>query len=171
MYQPAATHKHDKGVFRNTSVGWAGQMKIFDVKLFWPPFASRKTFWLCPLRSWKILYSWNRFVQCCVYLLVQISYRQWKQNQSFTGSTDPNCALWDYGRTWLGDTDDYTAEVIPHGQTLYGIYPHPLYTFDSAHLGLYYHIGIAGLVVWYLGSGAQGPGINTWLGHSRLGLD
>ena len=32
-------------------------------------------------------------------------------------------------------------------------------------------VGIAGLVVWYLASGAQGPQINTWLGHSRLGLD
>ena len=30
-------------------------------------------------------------------------------------------------------------------------------------------IGIAGLVVWYLASGAQGPRINTRLGHSRLG--
>ena len=29
--------------------------------------------------------------------------------------------------------------------------------------------GIAGLVVWYLASGAQGPKINTRLGHSRLG--
>ena len=29
--------------------------------------------------------------------------------------------------------------------------------------------GIAGLVVWYLASGAQGPRINTRLGHSRLG--
>ena len=37
---------------------------------------------------------------------------------------------------------------------------------------LYCHlIGIAGLVVWYLASGAQGPRINTWLGYSRLGLD
>ena len=31
-------------------------------------------------------------------------------------------------------------------------------------------IGIAGLVVWYLASGAQSPRINTWLGHLRLGL-
>ena len=30
-------------------------------------------------------------------------------------------------------------------------------------------IGIACLVVWYLASGAQGPRINTRLGHSRLG--
>ena len=29
--------------------------------------------------------------------------------------------------------------------------------------------GIAGLVVWYLASGAQGSRINTRLGHSRLG--
>ena len=28
---------------------------------------------------------------------------------------------------------------------------------------------LAGLVVWYLASGAQGPRINTQLGHSRLG--
>ena len=33
----------------------------------------------------------------------------------------------------------------------------------------YTHKGIAGLVVWYLASGAQGPRINTRLGHSRLG--
>ena len=33
------------------------------------------------------------------------------------------------------------------------------------------HLGIAGLVVWYLASGAQGPRINTWPGHSWLGLD
>ena len=32
-------------------------------------------------------------------------------------------------------------------------------------------IGIAGLVVWYLASGAQGPRIDTRLGHSRLSLD
>ena len=31
------------------------------------------------------------------------------------------------------------------------------------------NLGIAGLVVWYLASGAQGPRINTRLGHSRLG--
>ena len=32
-------------------------------------------------------------------------------------------------------------------------------------------VGIAGLVVLYLTSGAQGPRIDTWPGHSRLGLD
>ena len=30
---------------------------------------------------------------------------------------------------------------------------------------------IAGLVVWSLASGAQGPRINAWSGHSRLGRD
>ena len=39
------------------------------------------------------------------------------------------------------------------------------------HRPAMFHLGIAGLVVWYLTSGAQGPWINTWLGHSRLGLD
>ena len=32
-------------------------------------------------------------------------------------------------------------------------------------------LGVAGLVVWYLTSEAQGPWINTWLGYSRLDLD
>ena len=36
-------------------------------------------------------------------------------------------------------------------------------------IGIAGFIGIAGLVVWYLASGAQGPRINTQLGHSRLG--
>ena len=31
--------------------------------------------------------------------------------------------------------------------------------------------GTAGLVVWSLASGAQGPRINTWLGRSWLGQD
>ena len=30
---------------------------------------------------------------------------------------------------------------------------------------------MAGLVVWYLASDAEGPWISTWLGHSWLGWD
>ena len=36
---------------------------------------------------------------------------------------------------------------------------------------IYPTVRIAGLVVWYLASGAQGPRINTRLGHTRLGYD
>ena len=47
---------------------------------------------------------------------------------------------------------------------------YPFYSLmDLNHVLLL--IGIAVLVVWYLASGAQGPRIDTWSGHSRLGLD
>ena len=39
-----AYNHRTKGVFINTLVGGAGQLKIFVVKLFWPPFASRQKF-------------------------------------------------------------------------------------------------------------------------------
>ena len=34
-----------KGLFINTLVGWAGQLKIVAIKLFDPPFQAAKTFW------------------------------------------------------------------------------------------------------------------------------
>ena len=42
-----------KGVFINTLVGWAGQLKIFVVKLFWPPICICQNFFEPPLTSVK----------------------------------------------------------------------------------------------------------------------
>ena len=44
---------HAKGVFINTLVGWAGQLKLFVVKLLWPPFASCQYFLNPPPTSVK----------------------------------------------------------------------------------------------------------------------
>ena len=48
------------------------------------------------------------------------TFRWWKQNPSFTGSTDLNCALCE---NFTGGTDDYTAETIPWSNTR-GYIPH-----------------------------------------------
>ena len=43
---------------------------------------------------------------------------------------------------------------------------------ENMHSPPYFNVhdqGLSSAVVWYLASGAQGPRINTWLGHSRLG--
>ena len=44
----------NKGVLRNTLVGWAGQLKIFDVKLFDPPFLLAAKFFEPPQQVKKL---------------------------------------------------------------------------------------------------------------------
>ena len=51
------------------------------------------------------------------------------------------------------------------------LFLHILTPPSSKSIERYGHLGIAGLVVWYLASGAQGARIDTWPGHTRLGLD
>ena len=68
-----------KGVFINTLVGWAGQLKIFTIKLFWPPFPSRQNFLNPPQQVLKtfltppLLDVWYQFLYSTpIYLVCTI---------------------------------------------------------------------------------------------------
>ena len=158
-----------KGVFRNTLVEWAGQLKIFGIILYCPPpFASCKTFWTpstChklfwhpPLLGVKYQFlSWTTIMYWiwCTIVVIWTTLKElilqslpstlnsmslcargvWggcapsearkfciletescnlanifrckfnkmiNTNSSFTGSSDPNCGLWE---NFTGGTD------------------------------------------------------------------
>ena len=76
-----------------------------------------------------VFFKWNRAI--CWVLLDANLIKAKKQNPSFTGSTDPNCALWE------NFTGGGGAQMIAHlhrsstiSQTLGGNY-----AYDSTHFG------------------------------------